>query len=67
MFTTLALAAAVATFSPSPMIKTRAEVFCTSEHPCGCPYNVSSCIPSCHKDARIGCGPTHKAINVRDD
>jgi hypothetical protein len=67
MFTTLALAAAVATFSHSPMIQTRAEVFCTSESPCGCPYFVSFCIPACHTDARADCGPTHRPIIVRDD
>jgi len=45
MFMTLALAAAVATFSFSTMVQTRAEVLCTSERPCGCPYFVSFCDP----------------------
>ena len=67
MFTKLALAAAVATFFHSPMIQTRAEVFCTSERPCGCPYFVSFCIPTCHTDPGIECGPTNKPIVVRVD
>jgi len=67
MFTTLAFAAAVATFSHSPMVQARVEVFCTREHPCGCPYYISFCVPTCHMDPRIGCRPTHRAIIVRDD
>ena len=66
MFTTLALVAALAAFLHAPMVEARAYVFCTSERPCGCPYNVSFCIPSCHKDARIDCGPTHKFVLTRD-
>jgi hypothetical protein len=67
MFTTLAFAAAMAAFSHSPMVQARAQVFCTSERPCNCPYYVSYCVPACHMDPRVGCGPSHKAINVRDD
>ena len=67
MLTTLALAAAVTTFSHAPMVQTRADVFCTSERACNCPYYVSFCTQACHTDARVGCGPTHKAITVRDD
>jgi len=67
MFTTLALAAAVATFSHSSMVETRADVFCTSERPCGCPYYVTFCIPACHVDPRIECGPAYRPILTRDD
>ena len=61
IFTTVALATAVATFLNSPIAQTRADVFCTTEHPCGCSYNVSVCFPTGHMDTRIECGPTHKS------
>jgi hypothetical protein len=67
MLTTLALTAAVVALSHSPMIETRAEVFCTAERPCGCPYFVSFCIPTCHTDPGIECGPTHRKIVVPDN
>lgn len=68
MFTTFALAAAVATFSHSPMIdEARADIYCTSQRPCGCPYYVSFCVPVCHIDPLAECGPTHRAIIVREN
>jgi len=67
MFTTLALAAAVSIVAHSPTVQTRAEVFCTSERPCNCSYYVSFCVPTCHMDPRLECGPTHRAIIVREN